>query len=207
MSRKIFLIRHAQSIGNRDNIIQGHYDTPLTELGESQAENTAIWFEKNKKELNIQSIYSSDLTRTRQTAQPICEKLGLELITKEEIREAFFGKWEGKKEEDIEREDPHTYNSWKDSKSWVPEWCETFAEQKQRAITSVKEIVNQTNGNIIIVSHGGFIYAFLSVINPEHKDLILNCTVNTILVENSLFKIEEINFLAPNVEKIEKVRC
>ena len=49
---------------------------------------------RRKKE-NLKAIYSSDLQRTRKSAQCIANKHGLEPITLPELRELSFGSWEG----------------------------------------------------------------------------------------------------------------
>ena len=66
---RLYLIRHGQSAGNAEGRFGGHGPTPLSELGKEQAEKTAKVLAKE----GISAIYSSDLLRAVQTAEPLCE--------------------------------------------------------------------------------------------------------------------------------------
>ncbi|MDQ3063232.1 MAG: histidine phosphatase family protein, partial [Acidobacteriota bacterium] len=63
---KLYLVRHGQSDGNAEGRFGGHSPTPLSALGLQQADLTAQVLAKEK----INAIYSSDLFRAVQTAQP-----------------------------------------------------------------------------------------------------------------------------------------
>ena len=91
--KTIWLIRHAQSVANRDRIIQGHLDTDLTDLGYEQARLTGLYFEENKEAFQIKHIFASDLKRTQQTGKFISDNLGIPIQIDPSLREAFFGKW------------------------------------------------------------------------------------------------------------------
>jgi len=73
---KIILIRHGESEANRQRIIQGHQDSPLSELGMRQAEEMGDFLLENG--YSFDSVYSSDLTRAKTTAEIICKKLHIE---------------------------------------------------------------------------------------------------------------------------------
>src|SRR5262245_25504129 len=87
----ILLIRHGQSAGNAEGRFGGHSATPLSPLGQHQAELTANILSKEK----ISAIYSSDLFRAVETAKPLAEKLSLEIIKTEAFRERHVGVLEG----------------------------------------------------------------------------------------------------------------
>ena len=63
-----FLVRHAEKVDESD-------DPPLSEVGHRRAQTLASLL----RDARIESIYSSDLVRTRDTATPLIEGLGLEL--------------------------------------------------------------------------------------------------------------------------------
>ena len=71
----IYLIRHGESEGNLKRICLGNTDLGLTEKGREQAEKTA----KALSPVDIDAIYSSDLIRAVQTAEPhaLCADLVL----------------------------------------------------------------------------------------------------------------------------------
>lgn len=69
-SQVIYLVRHAEKITGTD--IEDR-DPPLTEAGRERAQHLAYVL----GHVRIEKIYSSDYTRTRQTAKPLAKKLGL----------------------------------------------------------------------------------------------------------------------------------
>ena len=70
----VLLIRHGQSVTNVTQVFTGHYDVPLSPLGQEQARRTAAYLQKN---FRIDAIYASDLMRAMQTAQPTAAAFGL----------------------------------------------------------------------------------------------------------------------------------
>ena len=86
------LIRHGETTANRDGIMQGQSDFPLTDLGIHQANTVRAAL----KHINWNLAYSSDLTRAVDTARIILGDLdGIELRQRQEIREHHFGFREG----------------------------------------------------------------------------------------------------------------
>jgi broad specificity phosphatase PhoE len=67
----IYLIRHSEKDLSSDN----YSDPPLTSCGEGRSESLKNFF----KEVNLEAIYSTDYTRTKNTAQPTAESKGLEV--------------------------------------------------------------------------------------------------------------------------------
>jgi probable phosphoglycerate mutase len=93
--KKIITIQHPQSIHHTNGMVGSWTDIDLSELGIKQANNIA-----NKLALELDGkecvIYSSDLLRTKHTAEIIGNKLGVNPILKFELRERNLGKCCGK---------------------------------------------------------------------------------------------------------------
>ncbi len=199
--RKIWLVRHAQSVANRDRIIQGHMDTELTDTGLEQAYYTAQYFKENLNEFNIRNLYSSDLKRTRQTSRPISEVLGLPINIEVNLREANFGKWEGCHSPSLAVDDPINFNRWMENKKWRPEWCESFEALQQRGVNALNKILNETLGNVLIVTHGGIIFSLVLHYtdkfgeNPSSN----NCGITQLSVVGEEVTVNSLNFVAPKV--------
>ncbi|HEX8291434.1 MAG TPA: histidine phosphatase family protein, partial [Pyrinomonadaceae bacterium] len=70
---RVLLIRHGQSRGNAERRFGGHSPTPLSELGRRQAEATARALANER----VTAVYSSDLLRAVQTAEPLARAAGL----------------------------------------------------------------------------------------------------------------------------------
>jgi len=78
MTTQILFIRHGETDWNRIRRIQGHIDIPLATTGLAQAQRLARRFADDAKHgARLDAIYSSDLQRAQQTAQPIADVLGL----------------------------------------------------------------------------------------------------------------------------------
>src|SRR5688572_30254341 len=102
---KLYLIRHGQSAGNAEGRFGGHSPTPLSELGIQQAELTAQALAKE----NINAIYTSDLFRAVQTAEPLAKLLDLPIIKTSAFRERNVGVLEGKTFDESKEEFPKDY--------------------------------------------------------------------------------------------------
>ena len=88
---RLYLIRHGETDSNKSFRFQGQTDIELNEKGLAQAELLAEHF----KNIRLDAVYSSSLTRARQTAAPLAAVHGLEVQQVEDIKEIAFGKWEG----------------------------------------------------------------------------------------------------------------
>ena len=88
---RLYLIRHGQSGGNVAGTFGGHSPTPLSDLGKKQAKITAKALARER----VDVIYSSDLVRAVQTAEPLSELLNLEINKTSAFRERDVGVLEG----------------------------------------------------------------------------------------------------------------
>jgi 2,3-bisphosphoglycerate-dependent phosphoglycerate mutase len=94
---EILLVRHGESApaveGESFPLVEGHGDPPLDPDGVEQARLTAARLISTGE--RIAAVYVTTLQRTRQTAQPLLDRLGLEAIVEPDLREVFLGDWEG----------------------------------------------------------------------------------------------------------------
>ena len=91
MKTTIYLIRHAESIANESGLYGGTTDYPLSKRGLAQAEALAT----RLSGIEFDAIYSSPLTRAKQTITPLAKNLGKEIIEEPNLKEIFVGEWEG----------------------------------------------------------------------------------------------------------------
>ncbi len=91
-NKRLFLVRHGETEFNIKGVMQGHVDSPLTDLGIKQAKDTA----ELVKEMNIDVLASSDLKRAIDTAEIISVAINIPVSEKiSTFRERFFGEIEG----------------------------------------------------------------------------------------------------------------
>ena len=88
---RVLLVRHGQSKGNAERRFGGHTATPLSDFGRAQAEAAARALASE----GITAIYSSDLLRAAQTAEPLARATGLAVTLSAEFRERSVGVMEG----------------------------------------------------------------------------------------------------------------
>ena len=86
------LVRHGQSEGNKRGVIQGHSDYPLSELGAQQARALRAYLDE--RSISFDAVYSSDLSRARQTADIVAA--GLAITNDRRLREKNYGNCQDK---------------------------------------------------------------------------------------------------------------
>lgn len=89
----LLLLRHGQIHANRKGLWHGSTDAPLTWRGRRQVQATARHVQASHHPLA--AIYTSPLTRCLDTAERIAERLGMETILIDELKEYAIGEWEG----------------------------------------------------------------------------------------------------------------
>lgn len=151
MKTTLIFVRHGQSTANLACVFTGHSDFPLTDLGMRQAENTARFLEQYP----IEKIYSSDLMRSMQTAEPTARHFGLSVIPDREMREIFAGEWEGKRFDALLEEYGDRYAAWiHDCGRAHPNGGESVAELGERIYRETDRILNENCGKCVaIFSH------------------------------------------------------
>jgi probable phosphoglycerate mutase len=84
------LVRHGETVWNAEGRIQGQHDVPLSETGRAQAEALAGALAAER----FDAIYSSDLARVQQTAEPVARALGIAVRLEPGLRERHYGKFQ-----------------------------------------------------------------------------------------------------------------
>lgn len=146
------LVRHGQTDWNLEGRYQGQSDVPLNQKGLEQARSLA---ERLKGE-TFYAIFSSDLTRARQTAEPIANLLGLPIQLEPGLREINQGQWEGVLVEDIKARYAEIWSKRTEDPANVrPPGGETVREVATRVYAALDNIARRfPNGQVLIVSHG-----------------------------------------------------
>src|SRR5947199_3660663 len=93
----LLLIRHGETDWNAEHRWQGHADVPLNARGREQAKALA---EELAPE-GIDAIYASDLSRARDTAEIVGERLGVPVVLDPDLREIDVGSREGLTGEEV----------------------------------------------------------------------------------------------------------
>jgi len=152
---QIIIVRHGETVDNVNWIIQGQSNGQLTDIGREQAKKLGERL-KNEK---IDFIYSSDLTRTKDTIKEVLKHhKKIPVIYDPLLRERSFGIYEGKpfKElySDVDKDNKDFY---------YPEKGETLKDIRKRVIAFMKKIrkAHQDDETILLCTHGGWKHAFI----------------------------------------------
>ncbi len=89
---RLFLVRHPETHDNKEGLIQGQQDSPLTTRGRLQALKIAEYL----KGTSLSAIFSSDLNRAAETARIVSSNISwqIPLIYDRRLREIGFGGYE-----------------------------------------------------------------------------------------------------------------
>lgn len=149
---QLCLVRHGQTDWNLEGRYQGQSDVALNEKGFEQARNLA----EQLKEQTFNVIYSSDLKRARQTAEPIANALGMKVQLEPRLREINQGKWEGVLVEDIKARYAEVWSRRTEDPANVrPPGGETVREVSMRVYAALDDAARLfPNGQLLIISHG-----------------------------------------------------
>jgi len=202
---KMYIMRHGQTEGNVNRILQGHVDTPLTKEGIEQIKKRA----ENLRHVKFDAIFSSDLLRAKRTAQIIKLDRDLAVTTSKLLRERSYGIFDGKPSKEYQEKmkgllEKRNQLPPKDRFSFkLHETIESNEELISRFVTFLREVaVAYTKKNVLIVSHGGTIKTFLIHLgwmeDSDYKDTLFH---NTGFVE---LDSDGIDFFVRNVEGVEK---
>jgi 2,3-bisphosphoglycerate-dependent phosphoglycerate mutase len=154
-STQVLLIRHGQSEGNAEGRFGGHTATPLSTRGRKQATATA----KTLASESVTAIFSSDLSRAVETAEPLAQLTGLTVQATEALRERSVGVMEGLTFEDAAEKHPEQYAALlRRDFEQVLSGGESYRQLLDRASTKLDEAILQNKGGrIAVFSHTGTI--------------------------------------------------
>jgi alpha-ribazole phosphatase len=153
MPTTIYLVRHGSVVGAETRRFIGHLDVPLSPRGEAEAAALA----RRLAGVKLTAAYSSDLSRTRRTAELLVAPHGLQAVARPELREFSMGRWEGLTAEEIRALDPPAFAAWMADvgRFQFPEG-ESVADVEARAWPTFESIAERhAGGSILVVAHGG----------------------------------------------------
>lgn len=158
-----YLIRHGK---DDENVRGGWSQAPLTDEGVKQVQELAKHISDNKEKYSIDTIYSSDLARAKETAEPIAKALDLSVTYIPEFREVNNGVLAGMKNELAQQLYPNLFWNRLEWEQKYPEG-ESPSEFYKRIVDAwhnfEKDIITN-NKNVILVTHSGVMQVILSII-------------------------------------------
>ncbi len=161
---RVYLIRHAKTVGNAQNRYIGITDSPLCAEGIEFAKNVG-------RDEELGDVIVTPLTRTQQTASILFPSANQHIA--DELGEMNFGDFEDRSAADMEND--AAYRAWVDGGcmaacpngesvgGFADRVCAAFMQEVHRAEQNGEE-------RLVFVVHGGVIMALLSSMGVPHKD-------------------------------------
>ncbi len=197
----IYIVRHGETDGNRNGVLQGWTNQPLNDRGRELAIVTA----KALADIEFDIAYSSPLSRAYETAEIILRYSHHpipEIITDERIKEICFGEWEGK---GITKE-----NFSIPSERFNEFYTDTFNFSNAPGGETTWDVIHRTGDflvevlnnpvyqdkKILVVTHGFALRALLHHVYEEKNDfwhghVPANCCLNVIEKKGDGLKLVE----------------
>lgn len=165
---RLILVRHANTNDNNAGRLSGHSDSVLSDKGRLQIEELTKFLEKQ----DIDTIYTTTSTRTKETVKNVAKSKNIEIIQKNSLREINFGKFEGLTSKDIEINYKDEFDKMitDGDKYKFPEG-ESLIDFYDRSISELNDILkSDKDKNILICTHGGTIRNIISyLMSNSHK--------------------------------------
>ena len=152
---KLILVRHALTVDNQKSRLSGHIDSSISEEGKEQIDKITNYL----KDFDIDKIYTTTSSRTKDTVKKLSELKSIEIIEKESLKEISFGDFEGLTFDEIKDKYSKEFQDMiqKGYEYKYPNG-ESLIDSYNRVCIELDNIIsNNDNRTILICSHGGTI--------------------------------------------------
>lgn len=191
---RFIVVRHGETAWNAQGRIQGHLDSPLNEEGLAQA----ILVGERLAHEQIDAIYCSDLGRVLQTVQPLADRLGMQPIRHERLRERHLGIFQGLTGAECQALHPADYARFhgRDVDHVVP-GGESIRQVYARVSQFFDEKAREHAGHrLVVVTHGGILDALYRHVTDtplgKIRDFpVYNASLNWIRWEDGHWQLEQ----------------
>jgi broad specificity phosphatase PhoE len=178
---KLILVRHGETLWNRENRIQGHTDVELSDYGRMQVEKLALSMVKDK----IDAIYSSPLKRAYDTAQAIARFHRLDIKVEGDLQELNHGDFESLTIQELKESHGDFVRQWfEDPASVVMPNGESLPQVQKRVWEVIRMIVDNSK-NTLVVSHGMAIMTILCKVQglslSQGREMFVNMASKTVV--------------------------
>ena len=151
MAIKIILVRHGETIWNKQRRCQGFSDIPLNDAGKEQA----VLLGRALRSVPLSAVYSSDLVRAKKTGDLIAEHHKIKVVTDARFRELNQGDLEGSSLGDLLADHPALLKKWLENPADVKmPGGESMRALQKRAVKALQNVIeNHPDETVCVVAH------------------------------------------------------
>lgn len=148
----VTLVRHGETDYNRAQRYMGRLNVGLSPVGRDQAARLARRLAAGAP---VDALYTSPLTRARETAGFLEKALCIEAIPEAGFLEIDLGPWEGRDRAEVAAEDPARWDLWlKDPTQVQVAGMESIDALRERVGETIDRLLlRHAGGRIVVVSH------------------------------------------------------
>ena len=151
---KLILVRHALTVDNQKSRLSGHIDSSISEEGKEQIDKITNYL----KDFDIDKIYTTTSSRTKDTVKKLSELKFIEIIEKESLKEISFGDFEGLTFDEIKDKYPKEFQDMiENGYEYKYPNGESLIDSYNRVCIELDNIISNNDRTILICSHGGTI--------------------------------------------------
>ena len=153
--RSLYVVTHPEATHHVERVVGGWHDSALTKAGVDAAVGLAEGLRAEIADGEVE-LFSSDLARTRRTAEEVTRVFGVEPILDRRLRERSYGVAEGRPQEWLDQRfvPPPAVGERLEHDIGVP-GAETTGVFARRVYAAMAEILRRPCARQIIVTHGG----------------------------------------------------
>ena len=169
---RIDLLRHGET--QFSHTLRGHLDDDLTPNGWQQMQST---IEQDTNQ-TWDVIVSSSLKRCACFAEQLAKTTELPLLLKHDLKEMYFGDWEGVSTQQIYETSPELLaNFWQKPSQYCPPHAETLMQFQKRVLKGFQDLLEnmqkQNWQHALVVTHGGVIKLLACLAGQQPLDDLL----------------------------------
>ena len=188
-------VRHGETLFNKTARMQGQCDSPLSQKGIAQAENTASALRAE----HFDHIFCSSSERAWDTAKIIAAYHREKPVLLKELKEFDFGRLDGELFSDMN----DIIQKHRKADEWTDVGGENVPLFEKRATAAFKKILSKCREeeHVLIVSHGSYFSHLLKTLiaydfddyrrrmDAAGRPLVPNCSISEFVYENGVYKL------------------
>ena len=166
------MLRHGES--QYSHTLRGHLDDELTAKGWQQMQSTIEQVTNQTWDV----IVSSSLKRCACFAEQLSKTTQLPLLVNHDLKEMYFGEWEGVSTQQIYETSPELLaNFWQKPSQYCPPCAETLNQFQTRVLKGFQNLLEQMQKqnlqHALVITHGGVIKLLACLARQQPLDDLL----------------------------------